>query len=373
MPQFQVLEGVPNFAQQLASSLGGGISEGISKQLEKFNQAKQSERQLKGLAPLLKDIIPQDSLAALSKSGLEPKTIVDISKLLQEQKHLDEYKKSLGALDGSSSFEENIPNQEIFEGPTSQSSSTKAPVKPIQPQIKPVLASSQLPPPTSARDIPAHSTARLQAKQLGYTQNKKLIESIDTDAKKAKELRPLIKRAAQITKKGGVGGISGTVQEKLGETIPFFKNPDVAEFQRIQKEMTVGNFRTDFGARPSQSEFFYITDVYGRPGDTKEAIMRKLSLEDWKAQIKEKREEAKNEIFRKYGEYPLNLNELVEDKLKPTYDKFLEKTGYNKWEADQKKAKPLNDEIMRKYLRENGNDPDKALEALQKDNYQVIQ
>ena len=375
MPQFQILEPAPDFGSMLGQQLGTGVSQGLQSSLEQFHKQKEFDKRQTAfkkaklpeewaafpdpiVTQLLKNQQNEQALSAYNQS-LTNSIFPDTNIVQQSPQNLQEQDQQSLSL----SPQGNIKETNKFEET----------VSPQKKETKPILASQQLPPPTNAAQIQQHAQSRIQAKQQGFQQNKKYIEETDSEAKKAREIRPLIKRAAQLAKKGEVGSLKGYAESKLGEKIKFFKSPSVGEFQRIQKEMTVQNFRNDFGARPAATEFFYIQDVYPDVADTKDAILRKLVLEDWKAEIKEKRDEIKNDIYQKYGEYPLNLSAMVEERLQPVYDKYLEKTGYNKWEKEQQKAKPVSEEIMREYLRKNNNDPDKALEALQKDNYKIIE
>lgn len=385
MPEIQILPENPGFGAQLGQALGGGVSQGISAGITQMMEQKKSKQALSALAPIaIESGVPPDTWAKIVESGaLKPETALKGLRLLQEQKMLQQYSKSLGESSQSDQFGQEPELQEPKETMASAERVPRVPETPETQEVpgtpqyktKPIYASRQIPPPVSASQIPQHAQARFQAQQLGYDRNKKLIETIDDEGKKSKELRPLIKRSYQLVKKGGVGGMSSYVESKLGESIPFFKSPSVAEFQRLQKEMTVGRFTKDFGARPSQSEFFFITDVYGTPGDSKEALLRKLVIEDYKAKISEKREEVKNQIIEKSptGEVPINLNEMIEERLKPTYDTFLEATGYNKWIKQQNNKKDVTDDIMRQYLQKNNNNPDKALDAMQRDGYKVIE
>jgi hypothetical protein len=364
----EIIEGQPSGLEMFLQGVNPIAQQGLSQLLQKQQQRASAKSIASSLgkpeyAQLLGHFNPDQQLEAL--------------KLLQGQEQLKNYMQTLqnagGESEAQDQFAPPIQNEDLISGEAPSAPETGEAPRPAQKVINPILPSRMVPPPTSAHDILAHSQAVNQARQSGFEQHKAYIEKAREEGEGAEKIRPILKNLYRRVKSGEVSGLSGYIQKEFGEKFPFLKGADVKDFQRGMKELTVNRMSKDFGGRPTGAEFFYIADVYGQPGDNKEALIRGLVLEDWVNQIKQKRNEAINDIFNKYGEYPLNLNSMVEQRLRPTYDKFLKQTGYYDWLKKEKSPKQITDTVMRKYLEANQGDPEKALEQLKRDNFQVVE
>ena len=345
MPQGESAYG--HIAKGLGAGLGGGIQQGIGQYL----QQKEQRRQAEGFRPIFQQLnVPKAGVDQLLSAGLSAENLIKIASNIQENNALQAYNRQFG------SSQERQPTEESSiqkGGPLQQESLTDSQLQQRPPQqqpqaivpskekISPVLATKQIPNPVSASQIPAHAGARQQALSRADTITKTGRERRASRADEAQFLDPIVKRAIQLADKGSVSGVAGYLQAASGERFPFTKGPDVKEFQRIMKELTVGRL-TDF-VRPTGSEFFYLTDVYSRAGDPKESMKRNLNFQLEVNKINRKAKQIENEILQKYGEYPINIDDMIAEKMDPYYKNMLKNLGYNSWEnKNSKKANELN-------------------------------
>lgn len=335
--------------QGVEQTLGAGLGQALGGSLQNLLGQYQQQQKIMGLAPILERYgLDENQIKQLSKSGISPDKITGILELLNEQQQLAQFYQSQG---------ENIEkigqpfqqNQNLNQADSLQEFQSATEIKPAPyteevieenieqspSPVKPILASKQIFRPTRAKDIPDYQRNVMRAKEGAFNQNKDAVNEIKTSGNVAKENLQLVERGLDIVKRKGVGGLKGAIQEKLGNIVPFIRTPDVREYQRIQKNLTVGSFRKNFGARPAASEFFYITDVFGRAGDRREAIERSLLQEKWQLEIAAAKQEALQNILKQtQGEIPLNLDEMISAKVKPLYDKFLKDSGYYDWKKE---------------------------------------
>jgi hypothetical protein len=353
--------------QGVEQALGTGLGAAAGGTLANLLGQYQQQKQIKALSPILEQYgLNEEQINQLSKSGISPDKITNVLQLLGEQQQLQQFYQQDDQTPNQpydlTGDETRLPADNRFSEQGLQQTNTMQDYqqnKQIKPEpydetlqeenieqsprtSKPILASKQIFKPVKAKDIPDYQRNVMRAKEMAFNQNKEFLKELRESGNVAKENLPLVERGLNIVKRKGVGGLKGTLQEQIGKFLPFARSPDVREFQRIQKALTVGQFRKNFGARPAASEFFYITDIFGRPGDRKEALERSLLQEKWLLEIAKKKQEVTQNILNQTnGEVPLNLDELVSQKVQPLYDKFLKDSGYYDWKNQTlKKYKP---------------------------------
>lgn len=357
----QVLQGKrqPTLGERFGRAFSSAAQYGapaVAKHLSSIEENRQRDKTIKDLIGRdLKGLDPEtQSKILLEELGNQNKRF----QMNQQQKALEDYNRSLGRNRDSTPTQETseiddeeflsvlplleeslgreFSPQEVDEIWNEYQKNPRS--KESEGKVDPLLASSQVERPYMYEEIPAHKKAVSEARKEGFNSTKEGREERRIAAKQAKHQKPFLAQARKLAQSGKVSGAGPAMQSLLSKIFPNLKGADVKELERAAKEITVSRFRQDFGGKPSASEFFYLTNVYFRPGDPKESILRNIEMQEYLNDLAIKEKQVEDQILRQYGEYPLNLDELIEDRMEPYKDELLTKIGYYDWLQDHPDA-----------------------------------
>lgn len=204
-------------------------------------------------------------------------------------------------------------------------------------EVDPILFSQQVPKPVTSAGIAKHSGELIGAKKYASSETKDYRQKVSDSAESAHKQAPLLKKAKLLGESGKVSGFGPAWQAKLGQYFPNLKGADIKEMERIMKEVTVDRFTTDFGGRPSASEFFYLSNIYAKPGDPAESIVRNIEMQEALNNAAIQKKKIMDEEFAKHKEWPLNIDTIVNKRMEAYQEKFLNDIGYYKWALENPK------------------------------------
>ena len=340
-----------NGAQAVSSSLAEGIPKMYG---ERMNAKKLSEASTRDVG---KDVsmYPEEIQKIIFAN--EYKTRLEAIKQAKDKQILDDYNARLTSQnkpqskpqeENPSEFdfdeqygEEDLKSPKNFDlktGTYKQKPKSKGqkivPLGPPKLGPEPFLFSKNIAPPTSGEDTKRHSKDVMDAFKTGSKETEEFRKETSDSAKTAKFQQPLLSRARQLNEKGDVHRSFEGLRDMWTRLDPSAKNADSKELFKIGKEINVARFRQDMGSKPAASEFFYIESAMFKGGEDKETIDRIINLQEGINELAIEKDRITKEILREYGEWPLNLDEMVEARLEPAHEKFLDKIGYYKWGAD---------------------------------------
>lgn len=336
----QILEGKPNFAQSIASALGGGLQAGMS-------QGSQLASQL---------------ALESHKRNLKKKSFEDFAKLRESRK-------------GTGSMGEALAGRS--EGNAEEGSGREPAGENYYQEVEDAIASGL---PKQFTDILSKQAESQQKKaelprqeyvKQEYKSLPKFLEAIDAAEDKMPIADISIKLAEEATEDPGKwAAFRDFLSEKTG--YEGFRSAKGAELQSAIKQYFLGDLSSIKGGRPNQLIERQLLDAYPRIGrdpisNQKILVGMKMQQEIQREKVKIAREMEEN-FLSKQGYLPPGFQSMVKKQLKPFAEK-VEKNTIKKLDALSKYQKGY-ESMATKQLRKGETlmlSPDGEYEAIPKE------
>lgn len=301
----QILPEVPSFGTSFARSLGAGLSRGVEQGIDYAQKLN------------------------LQKQKMYAEQLQENEKRANEQKALNEYNNS--NLDQQATdFSEPKPNK---------TKPNKTPYKldrieeVSEEKIKPQYLSDDISPISDVSQRNLDMKQRQQSKLKSYDITQKYRDTVNSEASRAQKENAFLPRALQLAESGDISDPTYGLRSMVSRYFPQAISPDEKEMTRMTKELIAGRARQELGSQLTGSEFFYLENAYPKSGETPESLARSINLQIALNKYSMERSKIANKFIHSKKGVPTNIENLVDEAMRPYAEKMLDSLGYYKWAA----------------------------------------
>lgn len=255
MPQVQVLQRQPGFAEQLGANLGSGLSQGISGALSQMMEQKKQKQTVQDVMSILGIPIPEKSTAKMLKSG----------------------SKDLSA-------EASVPTAKLQLTPENVLAASLA-----FPQFASPLATM----------YQAQESRFDKQRAAESERSNKFLDKISGLSEGIPERRLSINSGKQAVTSGQMHPLGGDFWAGVLH-LPALQTASGAQLSTAAKTNLIGSLSKATGSRPNQFIEQQITDAFAKPGKRNEANLAQLLMAEAVLDTDEKYSEIAQSLANKY-------------------------------------------------------------------------